>query len=51
MVMGRRALGVSLGLRKSDSHQGGVKGIEHECQLMERCYGHDHGEVLGNVGR
>ena len=20
-----------------------VKGIKHECQLMERCDGHDHG--------
>ena len=50
MVMGRskRACGVSLGLRKCDSHQGGVKGIKHKCQLMERCDGHDHeGDVRG----
>ena len=42
MVKGRskRACSVSLGLRKCDSHQGGVKGIKHECQLMERCDGH-----------
>ena len=33
---------VSLGSRKCDSHQGGVKGIKRECQLMERCDGHDH---------
>ena len=30
MVMGR-------------SHQGGVKGIKNECQLMERCDGHGGG--------
>ena len=30
-------------LRKCDSHQGGVKGIKHKCQLIERCDGHDHG--------
>ena len=35
--------GVSLGLRKCDSHQGGMKCIKYECQLMERCDGHDHG--------
>ena len=28
---GKRALGLSLGLRKCASHQGGVKGIKHEC--------------------
>ena len=37
----REVFGVSLGLRKCDSHQGGVKGIKHECQLMERCDGLD----------
>ena len=26
-----------------NSHQGGVKGIKHECQLMERCDGHGGG--------
>ena len=53
MVMGRtkRDRGVSLGLRKCDSHQRGVKGIKHECQLMERCDGHDHGGLLGSVER
>ena len=54
MVMGRskRARGVSLDLRKCDRHQVDVKGIKHECQLIERC---DDvmimGEVLGGVGR
>ena len=28
------------------SHQGGVKGIKNECQLMERCDGHGGG-VMG----
>ena len=28
-----------------------MKGIKHECQLMKRCDGHDHGKVLGSVGR
>ena len=53
MVMGRSkgALGVSLGLRKCDRHQGGVKGIEHECQLMERCDGHDHGGGVRECGK
>ena len=53
MVMGRskRACSVSLGLRKSDSHQGGVKGIKHECQLMERCDGHDHGRGVRECGK
>ena len=45
MVMGRSktALVVLLGLGKCDSHQGGVKCIKHECQLMERCDSYDHG--------
>ena len=30
-------------VRKCDSHQGGVKYIENECQLMERCEGHGGG--------
>ena len=44
MVMGRSkgAYSVSLG-RKCYSHQGGVKGIKNECQLMERCDGHGGG--------
>ena len=63
MVMGRSkgAYGVSPG-RKCYSHQGGVKGIKNECQLMERCDGHGGGvrewrgvmvvrEVLGGMGR
>ena len=25
------------------SHQGGVKGIKNECQLMERCDGYQGG--------
>ena len=42
MVMGRgkRAWGGASLDRKCDSHQGGVKGIKNECQLMERCDGH-----------
>ena len=28
---------------RCDSCQGGVKGIKHECQLMERCDGHGVG--------
>ena len=30
-----------------------MKGIKHECQLMDRCDCHDHEGVcvLGNVGR
>ena len=43
------------------SHQGGVKGIKNECQLMERCDGHGGGirgwrgvmvirEVFGRFG-
>ena len=53
MVMGKgkRAWGVSLGLRKCDSHQGGLKGIKHECQLMERCDGHDHGGGVRYCGK
>ena len=42
MVMGRNKRawgGASLG-RKCNSHQGGVKGINNEYQLMERCNGH-----------
>ena len=37
-------------LKKDDSHQGGVKGIKHECQLMERCDGHDHGAGVRECG-
>ena len=53
VVMGRskRTWGVSLGLRKCDSHQGGVKGIKHECQLMGRCDGHDHGGGVKECGK
>ena len=29
--------------RKCDSHQGCVKGIKNECQLMKRCDGHGGG--------
>ena len=45
MVMGRskRASGGASLYRKCDSHQGGVKGIKNECQLMERCDGHGVG--------
>ena len=31
------------------SHQGGVKGINNECQLMERCDGHGGGVRAGEV--
>ena len=48
MVMRRS---VSLGLRKCDSHQAGVKGIKQECQLMERCEGHDHGGGVRECGK
>ena len=53
MVMGRskRAYGVSPGLRKCDSHQGGVKGIKQKRQLMERCDGHDHGGGVRECGK
>ena len=44
-------MGISLGLRKCDSHQGGVKGIKQECQLMERCDGHDHGGGVRECGK
>ena len=49
MLMGRskRACGVSLGLRKCDSHQG----IKQECQLMERCDGHNHGGGVRECGK
>ena len=30
-------------VRKCHSHQGGVKGVKNECQLMERCDGHGGG--------
>ena len=52
MVMERskRAWGESLGLKKCDSHQGGVKG-KHKCQLMERCGCHDHGGGLRECGK
>ena len=42
---------VSLGLRKCDSHQGGVKCIKHEYQLVERCDGHDHGGGVTECGK
>ena len=32
-------------------HQGGVKGIKHECQLMERYDGHDHGGGVSECGK
>ena len=53
MVMRRskRGYSVSLGLRKCDSHQKGVKGIKHECQLMERCDGHGHGGGVKECGK
>ena len=38
-------------MRKCDSHQGGVKGIKQECQLMERCDAHDHGGGLRECGK
>ena len=52
MVMERskRAWGESLGLKKCDSHQGGVKG-KHKCELMERCGCHDHGGGLRECGK
>ena len=34
---------------RCDSHQGGVKGIKNECQLMERCDGHGVGVVMRKV--
>ena len=45
MVIGRskRAGGGESLDRKCDSHQGGVKGMKNECQLMERCDGHGVG--------
>ena len=36
----KRALGGASLDRKCDRHQGGVKGIKNECQLIERCVGH-----------
>ena len=36
---------------KCDSHQGGVKGIKQECQLMEKCDSHDHGGGDRECGR
>ena len=38
----RASRGASLD-RQCNSHQGGVKGINNECQLMERCDGHGGG--------
>ena len=38
-------------MRKCDSHQGGVKGIKQECQLMERCDGQDHGGGVRECGK
>ena len=37
--------------RKCDSHGGGVKDIKNECQLMERCDGHDHGGGVRKCGK
>ena len=28
-----------------------MKGIKHECQLMERCGGHDHGRDVRECGK
>ena len=28
-----------------------MKGIKHECQLMERCDGHDHGGGVRKCGK
>ena len=28
-----------------------MKGIKHECQLMERCDGHDHGGGVKEEGK
>ena len=50
MVMGRSKR-ASLGLGKCDSNQGGVEGIGHECQLMERCDGHDHEGGVRECGK
>ena len=37
-------------VRKCDSHQEGVKGIEKVGQLIERCYGHGGDvKVLGEM--
>ena len=33
---------------RCDSHQ---EGIKHECQLMERCDGHDHGGGVREYGK
>ena len=49
MRRSKRALGGASLERKCDSHQGGVKGIKNECQLMERCDGH-RGGVRGLRG-
>ena len=38
-------------VRRCDSSQGGVKGIKQECQLMERCDGHDHGGGVRECGK
>ena len=38
-------------LRRTDSHQGGVNGIKHECQLTERCDGPDHGGGVREFGK
>ena len=50
MERSKRAGGVSLG-RKCVSHQGGVNGFKHECQLMDRCDGHDHGGGVRQCGK
>ena len=45
MVMRRskRALEGTALQGKCGSHQGGVKGIKNECQLIDRCDGHGGG--------
>ena len=37
--------------RRCDSHQGGVKGIQNVCQLMERCDCHGHGGGIRVCGK
>ena len=38
-------------MERCDGYQGGVKGIKHECQLMECVMVMIIGKVLGSVGR
>ena len=28
-----------------------MKGIKHECEMMERCDGHDHGGSVGECAK